>query len=108
MLICYLTLLLPICRLQYNAKATLIQPTNSNPLPIEIELSTRHPCFTCSDCSRSSQQQMPGGSSAAAAAAAAAAAQEEDEPEIQLCPVHVCAVYEMRADDVGKITKVRN
>jgi hypothetical protein len=88
------------CSLQYNAKATLIQPTNSKPLPIEIELSTRHPCFTCSDCSRSSQPVC------SSAAAAAAAVEEEEEAEIQLCPVHVCAVYEMRANDVRNITKV--
>jgi hypothetical protein len=106
-------LLLAALLLQYAAKAVLTQPINSNPPLLEVQLSTRHPCFTCSECragSGSQQQQQqqqanrPG--SSAVAAAAAEAADEEEEPELQLCPVHVCAVYEMRASDVSNITKV--
>ncbi|WIA31004.1 hypothetical protein OEZ86_001045 [Tetradesmus obliquus] len=96
--------------LPYIAKATLIQPINSNPLPLEVELRTRHPCFICSECSHNSsnqQQQQHGtaGSSAAAAAAAAAAVGVEEEPELHLCPVHVCAVYEMSAHHIKNISK---
>jgi hypothetical protein len=106
------TALLLLFLLQYAAKAVLIQPLSSKPMPIEVELTTRHPCFTCSTCSTQQQQQTattferaPAAAAAAAPAAAAAAADDEEE-EIQLCPVHVCTVYEMRASDVSKITKV--